>query len=221
MNSIWTFGDSFTFGDGCRLDKGIRDGDTQYYEKYYKKEYDIWPNLLSNKIGYDLKNMAKSGASNDYIIDSIIDVYDLIKEDDIVIIQKTFFERFDVPHLNKNEWHTQYGESLYTLDLDLKNNKYQKNKIESETILNYGTLFASNSLFKKRQDKRFDFLQKQLKYRVDRLFIWEVDSNLRTSINTISNHSNNEFIDGHFSFEGHLQFVNLLYDLIFKPKNII
>lgn len=221
MNIIWTFGDSFTFGDGCRPDKGIRHGDDGYYKKYYKTEYDIWPNLLSNMIGYDIKNMSKSGASNDYIIDSIIEVYDTIGKNDIVIIQKTFFERFDVPFLDKNEWHTQYGESLHTLHFDLKKNKYNKNKMELETIINYGVLFSSNSLFKKRQDKRFNFLQNQLKHKVDKLFIWDVDSNMRTSINTISNHTNNEFIDNHFSFEGHIQFSKLLYDLIFKSKSLI
>jgi hypothetical protein len=221
MQTIWTFGDSFTFGDGCREDKGIRDGDTNYYQKYNKEEYDIWPNLLSNMVGCNIKNMSKSGASNDYIIDSIIDVYDLINKNDIVIIQKTFFERFDVPFLNKTGWHTQYGESLYTLDLDLKKNKYDKNKVELETILNYGVSFASNKLFKERQDKRFNFLKDQLKYKVNNVFIWDIDDNIRTSINTISQHSNNEFIDYHFSFLGHIQFANILYKTIFEEKTLI
>ena len=26
MNTVWTFGDSFTFGDGCRIDQGIHSG---------------------------------------------------------------------------------------------------------------------------------------------------------------------------------------------------
>jgi hypothetical protein len=221
MIKLWTFGDSFTFGDGCRLDKGIRDGDTQYYEKYYKEEYDIWPNLLSNMVGCGIQNMSKSGASNDFIIDSIIDVYDSINTDDIVIIQKTFFERFDIPNLNKNEFNTQYGESLYTLDLDLKNNKYNKSKLELETILNYGVLFASNNLFKERQDKRFNFLKNQLKQKIHKLFIWDSNDIIRTSMDTISNHSNNEFIDSHFSFKGHIQFTNVLYKTIFEEKTLI
>ena len=221
MQTIWTFGDSFTFGDGCREDKGVRDRDIQYYKKYCKNEYDIWPNLLSKITGYDIKNMSKSGASNDYIIDSIIDVYDLIDKNDVVIIQKTFFQRFDVPFLDKNEWHTQYGESLYTLDLDLKKNKYNKNKIELETILNYGVSFASNNLFKERQDKRFNFLKNELTYKVGKVFIWDINDNIRTTMDTISQHSNNEFIDYHFSFKGHIQFANILYKTIFEEKTLI
>jgi hypothetical protein len=221
MATLWTFGDSFTAGDGCVENLGIRDGDFKYYNEYKKSDSDIWPNILANIIGFDVKNMGKSGASNDYILDSIIDSFNMIESDDVVIIEKTFYQRFDVPKLNSNEFHTQYAESLHILSTDLENNKYDKNKVEIETILNYGILFADHSLFKKRQDKRFKFIQTQLSSKVNKILIWDIDSDLRKSIETISQHTKGKIKDYHFSFNGHKVFSELLYKKFFTKPTLI
>ena len=212
MKTIWTFGDSFTYGDGCRPDKGIRDRNIEYYKKFYKEEYDIWPNLLGKLIDCDVMNMAKSGASNDIIIDSIIDSFNMIDADDIVIIQKSWSQRFDIPMLSKNEFRTHYGEELSMLATDLRNTKYGEHRKEMETILNYGVFFASHPLYRERQNKRFEFLNSQLLTKANKVIIWDIDNNtLKDSINNISEHSKNEFNDYHFSFVGHAQFANMLY----------
>ncbi len=88
MGTLWTFGDSFTAGDGCVHNLGIRDGGFKYYNEYKESDSNIWPNILGKTIGFDTKNIGKSGASNDYIIDSIIDNFNDIQSDDIVIIEK-------------------------------------------------------------------------------------------------------------------------------------
>ena len=44
MNTVWTFGDSFTFGYGCRKDCNSYTLD-EYYS-YKKNNDDIWPNHL-------------------------------------------------------------------------------------------------------------------------------------------------------------------------------
>jgi hypothetical protein len=119
MGTLWTFGASFTSGDGCVETLGIRDGDIKYYNEYKKSDNDIWPNILGKMIGFNVKNIGKSGASNDYILDSIIDNFDMIQSNDVVIIQKTAYQRFDIPNLNTNKFHTQYGEQLYMLSIDL------------------------------------------------------------------------------------------------------
>ena len=221
MGTLWTFGDSFTFGDGCREDKGIRDGDIKYYNEYRELDSDIWPNILGKTIGYNVKNMAKSGASNDYILDSIIDNFDMIETNDVIIIQKTFHQRFDVPKLNSNEFHTQYGESLYVLSIDLKTNKYNKDKLEIETILNYGVLFSDNILFKQRQDKRFNFIEKQLKNKINKILIWDMDSDFKNSAETILQHTKGKIKDLHFSFNGHTAFSELLYKKLYIKPTLI
>ena len=221
MATIWTFGDSFTAGDGCVENLAIRDGEFKYYIEYKKPDSDIWPNILGKTLGYDVKNIGKSGASNDYILDSIIDYFNLMESEDVVIIEKTFYQRFDVPKLNSNEFHTQYGEGLYALSIDLKTNKYNKDKLEIETILNYGILFADNQLFKERQNKRFRFLETLLKTKVNKVLIWDVESDLRKSIETIGQHTEGKIKDYHFSFNGHKTFSELLYKKLYTKPSLI
>jgi hypothetical protein len=221
MATIWTFGDSFTAGDGCVESLAIRDGEFKYYNEYKELDSDIWPNILGKTIGCDVKNLGKSGASNDYILDSIIDNFNMMESDDVVIIEKTFYQRFDVPKLNSNEFHTQYGEGLYSLSIDLKTNKYKKDKLEIETILNYGLLFADNQLFKERQNKRFEFLETLLKTKVSKILFWDVDSDLRKSIETIGQHTEGKIKDYHFSFNGHKTFSDFLYKKLYTKPSLI
>lgn len=219
MPTLWTFGDSFTFGDGCRNDRGIIDGDIKYYEEYYKNDFDIWPNLLGKKLGFNINNLSKSGASNDYIIDSIIKSVDMFQRDDVVIISKTFFERFDIP--NNKIFNTIYAESLYGIEVCLKSEKYTKNRIEKETILNYGLLYANNPIVKDRQNLRFDFIKKMISNKVNRFYIWDVDSDFRKTFNNIGQHSKGKYKDYHFSFLGHIEFATTIYSLLFSTKTLI
>ena len=221
MCTLWTFGDSFTAGDGCVSDLIIRDGGDKYYQEYKTRERDVWPNLLGKMMNLKVMNIGKSGASNDYILDSIIDNFDSISSEDVVIIGKTFYERFDVPKLNTDEFHTQYGESLYVMNIDLKNNKYDKDKLEIQTILNYGVLFASNNLFKKRQDKRFNFIEKQLRKRINRILSWHVSDFTKSVIETISEHTEGKINDYHFSFNGHKELSKIFYKKLNNQMSLI
>lgn len=221
MATLWTFGDSFTAGDGCVENLGIRDGDFKYYNEYKKSDSDTWPNMLGKTIGLNVKNIGKSGASNDYILDSIIDHFNLIEPNDIVIIEKTFYQRFDVPKLGTNQFHTQYAEELHILSVDLKTNKYNKDKLEIETLLNYAVLFSDNKLFKERQDKRFEFIKGQLNDRVSKILMWDVLDVTKGKIETINQHTEGKIKDYHFSFNGHKLFSELLYKKLFTSPQLI
>ena len=110
MATLWTFGDSMTFGHGCVLDY---EGD-EYYKKYKKSDDDlIWPVILANKLGYKLNNLGKCGASNDYIFDTIISNYHLISENDI--------SNSNCFQLN---WLKNIGFKLNFKSLKLTNNKF-------------------------------------------------------------------------------------------------
>lgn len=221
MATIWTFGDSFTAGDGCVENLAIRDGDFKYYNQYKQEDSDIWPNILGKTIGYTVKNIGKSGASNDYILDSIIDNFNMIESNDVVIIEKTFYQRFDVPKLGGKQFHTQYAEELHMLSVDLKTNKHNKDKLEIETILNYGVLFSDNKLFKERQDKRFEFIKSQLSNKVNKILMWDINDYLNGKIETIGQHTAGEIKDYHFSFNGHKIFSELLYKKLYTQPTLI
>ena len=53
MNTLWTFGDSFTFGHGCRAGGP----DEEYYHNYKIKSDNIWPNHLGNMLNLKVKNL--------------------------------------------------------------------------------------------------------------------------------------------------------------------
>ena len=142
-------GDSLTFGHGCRPDGPTN----EYYYNYRSESDDVWPNLLGKMLNIEVKNLGKCGVSNDFIIDSIIDNFDMIKSNDVVIIGKSFYQRFDIPKLNNNNvFDTQCTAAGHQMMNNLKKNESIENKLEIETIFNYGILFADNLLFKQRQN---------------------------------------------------------------------
>jgi hypothetical protein len=217
MRTLWTFGDSFTFGHGCRPDGPTN----EYYYNYRSESDDVWPNLLGKMLNIEVKNLGKCGVSNDFIIDSIIDNFYMIKPDDLVIIGKSFYQRFDIPKLNSNTFDTYCAEDLNLINTNLKKNESVENKLEIETIFNYGILFSDNLLFKQRQNKRFKFIEQQFKNKINKILVWDVDGDLRKSMETIHQHTLGEIKDLHFSFKSHKIFSEFLYKKLFiKPELI-
>lgn len=97
MNKVWTFGDSFTQGNGCNP-----------YDDYYeftkkdrfssKKPMKIFPDLLGMSLGLEVNNFARGGASNSFILRSVVRNIDKIKKGDFVVIGYTDEFRFEIPH---------------------------------------------------------------------------------------------------------------------------
>jgi hypothetical protein len=208
MNTLWTFGDSFTAGWGCTPQ-------FEYYKKYYKDGDKLWVEMLADEMGLNLSNIGKNGASNDYIIDSIILNWKKIKENDFVIIGKTFTHRFDIPIKLENRWVT----ILDKFNLDNGYNLFSQE--EFETIVNFNYYFASNFLYKERQDLRYDFLVKELQERKIKVYLWDISSHAKLKFNTIQMDTNNEMIDGHFSFKGHIEFYKWISKKIKNENKII
>jgi hypothetical protein len=209
MNTLWAFGDSFTAGWGCTPQ-------FEYYKKYYKEGDKLWVDLLANEMGLTLSNIGKNAASNDYIIDSIILNWKKIKENDFVVIGKTFTSRFDIPVSIENRWVT----ILDKFSLDNGYNLF--NKEEFETIVNFNYLFAANPLYKERQDLRYDFLVKELEQKQVKVYLWDIiSSHAKLKFNTIQMDTNNELIDGHFSFKGHVEFYKWISKKIKNENKII
>ena len=205
INTLWTFGDSFTYGNGC-LPKNI------YAIQYKKSDKDkIWPEIVSTELNFKLKNIGMGMFSNDKIIDSIIENYEYINKNDIVIVGKTFYHRFDIPNFENNK--------LITISPNPKNilsENYNKSEIES---ISYFSSIMDSNLFKKRQDSRFDFLEKLLiKKQVKKCIIWDVATTWDL-YQTIAIETNNEIYDHHWSYKGHYDFSNHILNKI-KTKLI-
>ena len=203
MNKLFTFGCSFTAGNGCLIDE-------EYTKKYKKDKTDlIWPEIISKNMELDLINIGMGGYSNDKILDSIIQTYDTINKDDVVIIEMSFHHRYDIPNKLNN--------SLITIAPNPSNlliNEYSKKEIENITYVS--TLMESN-LFKNRNINRFNFIKDILlkTKKVNKCLIWDVETEINR-FEKIIDVTNNEIIDHHWSYRGHRNFSNEILNRLHK-----
>lgn len=228
-NILWTFGDSYTFGYGCRPDCYLSD----YYYKYKKEGDYIWTELLAKKLNLKLVNLAERSISNDRNLDLIIENYNYINKGDYVILGKTLYQRFDVANYNKDQlWHVGPICLHKNGNFDKIYPSFEKmyeicgTKKDYETLINFIYNFSDNKLYEKRQKLRFDFLKRLLidNKKIDFYYEWSVlDCFIESKIfnfERIYQHTNNEIEDGHFSFKGHYQMYEYLLDKINNKKLI-
>lgn len=108
MSKLWCFGDSFTAGHGCKhfgpVDTIGTDNET-YYQKIYKNYIDetkkIWPEIVADHFGFELKNMGLNGLCNEAIADYILKEIPNISTNDYVVIQTSTPGRFNFPFLKE------------------------------------------------------------------------------------------------------------------------
>lgn len=213
MNKLFTYGCSYTYGNGC-LPNDI------YCKKYKKKSTDcIWNNIVSNEFNLELKNYGIGRNSNDKIIDSMIRTFDEVGKNDIVIIQKTFSHRFDIEN-RKNKNQLDYVNNPLTItpsnEIAFKEAGY--NDEESEHIMN--TLsYMDCDIIQKRFDNRFNFFKKLFKEKnVKSCIIWDVMEYMDyEKYERIVEATNGEIVDHHWSYIGHKNFANAIIDMIKNP----
>ena len=214
MKTLWTFGDSFTFGHGCRPDGPL----PEYFHEYKSNDDDIiWPEILSKKLECKLVNLGKCAASNDYIFDSIVENYLQIKEDDIVIVNKTFPHRFDVPNNLGNQLESISAENYNSVLFFTK--FLNKSKEEAETMINFAYYFSGHELYGKRQENRYNFIKSIIK--CHKYYECKTTDIIQSKFEKITEHTKRRIIDGHLSFNGHKQFANFIYSKLFPENNIL
>jgi len=214
--TLWTFGDSQTFGHGCRPDGPL----TEYYFNYKGENDDIWPELLGQKLNMNVRNFGECGASNDYIFDKMIENFENINEDDYVILGKTAHQRFDVRDYNTNKLFHVLGEMPIYID-DKETNeqwlrKHCRSQEEFETIINFVYYFAQDELYKERQDLRFQFIRKRLvnERKIGYYYEWSIFDDYMYYFHTIAKHTDQKIKDYHLSFKGHRQLSELIFQKI-------
>ena len=169
----------------------------------------------------EIRNLGKNGVSNDYIFDTILDNFDNIKQDDIVIINTTLYGRIEVP----------IGDSLcnvlssYEGAKNIINNSEDKNELEKiESVINFQYHFSNHQFYKERHKNRFQFLKNRFvnDKKIRFFFMWslEDDDGLYRSFQTIKDHTNGNVDDTHFSFRGHLDFAHYILSMMDNKKLI-
>ena len=104
MKNLWTFGDSFTAGHGCKhfapinkIQNSIEGNYQSKYVDYIDETKQIWPEIVAEHFGFNLNNMGINGLLNESILDYILKTINDISKDDIVIIQSSTAGRYDFP----------------------------------------------------------------------------------------------------------------------------
>ena len=184
-----------TFGHGCN-DDCVSETKIDYLP-YKKDGDDIWSNHLGHLIDYQVKNLGKNGVSNDYIFDTIIENFDKIQENDIVIINTTLYGRIEVPIGDSlcNVLSSYEGAKKIMKDYI---NEEEREKIES--VINFQYHFSNHQFYKQRHKNRFQFLKNR--------------------VMNDKNHTNGKVNDTHFSYNGHLDFAHYLFSLMDNKKLI-
>jgi hypothetical protein len=199
MNTIWGFGDSFTFGHGCRPDGPL----TEYYNEYKKEGDKVWIEWLGEWRGMKTENKGSCGVSNEYILDSVIDNYDSIESGDIVVIGTTLWGRRDIPMGDR------WLPLLSIIEVGGEVTGVNTMSVEDRSVLvEYQLRFGEHPLWKDRVMKRFRFLTEILQRRGIQTLIWNIndDASRRTEkIRAVSPYN-----DSHFSFAGHKQWAHYL-----------
>jgi hypothetical protein len=229
MNTIWAFGDSMTFGHGCNTDC---ESETKINYLPFKRDGDdIWTNHLAKLLNYNVVNLGKNGASNDYIFDCIIDNYDSVQPNDVVIINMTLHGRIEVPFKDGTynilcgyERNKTFMDNIEPQIHHVKNQTNEDDDEKIEALINFQYYFSNNQFYKDRHIKRFNFIKDRLENEKNTKFIYlwslEDDDGLYASFETIDKATNGLVNDTHFSFNGHFNFAHFLNKLI-STKRLI
>jgi hypothetical protein len=195
MNNLFVYGCSFT---ACRE----TNPEHVYYDNYKKDDDDNWPNLIGKSLNLNVYNFGEGLFSNDKIIDSVINSFDLITEGDLIILQMSFNHRFDIPDFNNKRLFTiapNPENLLNNFYLSESEQKYSKDEIEH---LSYVTTLMDGELIGQRNINRFNFIKKILvDYKKTKCIIWDMPP-IGDKYQTIYEATNGKINDNHWSFKG-------------------
>lgn len=235
MNTLWTFGCSYTAAY-----HPLYSGDElSNYGKY--KEWrggnlpKIWPELLSEKLNLNLENKAEGGSSNYKIFRQFIDEVDDIKEGDVVIIGWTNVLRFVIAD-------ERIGKFRDVLPSDLDNPVYDLciskealseimvnriNKVWDKEVSGWIKLInlylGKNNVkvfhWKSTDSSIFDGMDTNDNIMYNQMIFHILSTHIYNGKVTIRDETNNEVNDGHFGEYGHKSQSDYIYQFIIDKLN--
>lgn len=217
MGNLWIFGDSFSATN-------FRNNAETWRVKYAKwKGYTtkVWPEFLNETLQLKLINTSLSGGDNYSIFDTIIDNIDNIKENDIIIVGWTTTLRFRV--INKTNTFSSIRPSLNikksTLDNTLEYTDISLNTI-NEILIN-----RDSYLYEEELNRYIKLINLYLKN--NKILHWSHFQNDHPLLNLtridkldqiekISEETNGDVMDYHYSENGHKELSKLIYNKLYE-----
>jgi len=136
MSKLWTFGDSFTAGHGCKYFDNPAHNYLSPFKNYIVAGKKIWNEIVADSLSLELVDLSKNGITTDTIFDTLLEHTSTITPSDIVIIQTSTIGRFDFPFLKQNTlMGTNMFDSPYFLKPIFVTSLLKEYRKESENIL--------------------------------------------------------------------------------------
>jgi hypothetical protein len=235
MKTLWIFGDSFSTDFD---NDNLHDNHKRYLEYMGITEIKTWPILLSEKLGYELKNLSKGGDSNYQTFQNICDNCHDIKENDIVIVGWGLITKFRISYNNKFvNVHPQGGVKDYgtlsketvreILENRLKNFRYanKRDRYAEEVYLweKVISVLAKNKNFKvcfwNSEEERLIYCE-PIEFKNNRSYFCKDSEEplihylRKNGSTTIEDDTNNLISDSHFGVNGHIKQSEIFYNEI-------
>ena len=217
MNTVWTFGDSFTncvglthIQDGFKLKKRYLPMDW-FGEEYYKY---AWFNLIGNLLNNRVENFSRGGASTEHILKWLILNLKNIKPGDTVIIGETFPTRLRILNNKKEFTHFVLNGTKYIEETSLSNDQYN-----ACVDYLYYVREPFNDEYELDSRENFESICTHLNSLGVKTIIWSY--RCWPYFDSWKYWSRGVIKDPHYSLNGNIDFANTLYYLLTKvmPDN--
>lgn len=240
MKTLWIFGDSFSTNFNY---SNLHDNHKKYMEYIGVNEIKTWSILLADKLGCELKNLARGGESNYQIFQDICDNCHHIKEGDIVIVGWGLITKFRISYKNKFvNIHPQGGIKDYgslsketiqeILDNRLKNFRYDNKRDRYAEEVNMWekvvSVLSKNKKFDvyfwNSEEERLIYCESnEFKNKLNYLCKDSKEPLIRylrkNNCTTMEDETNGLICDSHFGITGHIKQSEIFYNEI--TNNII
>jgi len=195
-NTLWVFGDSFTYGDGCHPGN-------DYYEWCKDDVGQTWDKIVADHFNVNVKNFGVSGNCNELIFDSFFDVLDEIRKDDMVSIGITSPLR--QPYYNPTSKQIEFNvNSAHVKGQFIKLPDAHRHALVDYLILFYNSMESLN-VWEAIWGKRLNNISNMLTRLDIKNFNWKVKK-YQSNYESISRATRAEIDDYHWSFSGHESF---------------
>jgi hypothetical protein len=219
-NKAWFFGDSFTYGHGCK--PGF-----EYYDKYPDIRESTWTDIISDRLNKEQINEGAPGNATPFILKQVIENLANFSEGDFVFITDALPIRLVYPSKETG--------SIVPLTTDIilwpernKNNqhvinRYLHTKEQRRVVLDFihQSILKYDEYWIDYYMNQFLDIQKHLLSLGVNTYTWSHKIWVSPSpFECITAATNGEVYDGHWSWLGHKQFANYMLSRINNKEYI-
>lgn len=217
-SKMWFFGDSYTYGDGCIEE---RPPNGEYYK--LKPHGVLWREGLADHFNMDGINKSIGGASNDWILNSLIDELLNIQPNDIVVFGLSWSERFQL--VDKRNGHhvnflpQDFIEHTYkstNVILDDNDRSYNRELFNAIKIVLLEYRVQHEKILRDYHYNQALKILKKLEQSNVRFLLWDLNM-AQFRYQTIDDEIGNG--DYHWSWKGHNDFMLKCIELLENNKN--